>query len=54
MRREMLTKRMEVTVESFLWSEKASCLEHEDEIRAAVRAQQHHLATPPMRYQVHI
>jgi len=52
LRREMLLKRMKVTVESFLWSEKASCREHEAEIRAAVRSQQHHLAAPPRRYQV--
>lgn len=52
MRREMLIKRMEVTVESFLWSEKASCRENEDEIRTAVRTQQKHLAAPPRRYQV--
>ena len=52
MRREMLMKRMEVTVESFLWSEKTSCRENEDEIRTAVRAQQEHLAAPPRCYQV--
>ena len=52
LRREMLIKRMEVTVESFLWSEKTSCRENEDEIRSAVCAQQEHLAAPPRRYQV--
>lgn len=47
----MLMKRMELTVESFLWSPKAEA--SEARIRAAVVAQRSHLrAVPPTRYQV--
>jgi hypothetical protein len=49
-RREMLTKRMDLTVESFLWSQKAAA--DEDRIRAAVAAQRQHLAAPPAKYEV--
>jgi hypothetical protein len=46
----MLVKRMEVTVESFLWSQKAEA--SAGSIRAAVAAQQRHLTAAPVRYEV--
>lgn len=47
----MLMKRMDLTVQSFLWSEKAQgCAE---QIRQQVQARQRHLAVMPARYLVH-
>jgi hypothetical protein len=48
----MLVKRMEVTVESFLWSQKAEA--SAGSIRAAVAAQQRHLTQAPARYEVDV
>lgn len=45
-------KRLEVTIQSFLWSEKASC--KEDEIQSAVKAQQIHLTESPKYYKVEL
>jgi hypothetical protein len=50
LRRQMLVKRMEVTVESFLWSQKAEA--SAGSIRAAVAAQQRHLTAAPVHYEV--
>jgi len=49
-RRELLLKRVELTVESFLWSERAEA--EAARIRAAVLAQKQQLSHPPMRYQL--
>ena len=43
-------RRMEVTTESFLWSDKAA--QSKEEIRSIVQTHQMHLTAPPMRYQV--
>lgn len=48
----MLMKRMELSVESFLWSQKAEA--SEARIRAAVQAQQRHLSLAATRYQVRV
>lgn len=50
LRRSMLMKRLEVTIESFLWSDKASM--RETEIRSALRIQQSYLTEAPMYYTV--
>jgi len=52
LRRIMLMKRLEVTIESFLWSDKA--LMRETEIRSALRIQQSYLTETPMYYTVRV
>jgi Protein of unknown function (DUF2465) len=46
----MLIKRLDVTIQSFLWGEQASG--KEGEIVAAIQAQQSHLSEEPTRYTV--
>lgn len=48
----MLLKRLEVTVQSFLWSEKVNS--NEQEVRIAINAQQQFLNVIPANYQVSI
>lgn len=52
LRRVMLMKRLEVTIESFLWSDKASM--KEIDIRSALRIQQSYLTEAPMYYTVRV
>jgi len=49
-RRRMIMKRLDVTIQSFLWGEKA--IGKEGEIVAAIQAQRQHLHESPTRYTV--
>jgi len=46
----MIMKRLDVTIQSFLWGEKA--IGKEGEIVAAIQAQRQHLHESPTRYTV--
>ena len=48
LRRQMLIKRLDVTIQSFLWGEQAQG--KEGEIVAAIQAQRKHLSAEPTRY----
>ena len=50
LRRQMLMKRLDVTIQSFLWGEKGQG--KEGEIVAAIRAQREYLSEIPIRYNV--
>ena len=50
LRRQMLMKRLDVTIQSFLWGEKGQG--KEGEIVAAIRAQREYLSEIPTRYNV--
>jgi hypothetical protein len=52
LRRHMLMKRLDVTIQSFLWGEKAQG--KEGEIAAAIRAQRAYLSEEPTKYTVNI